>query len=76
MILAIAVPLLPSAIGRLWRFQPVGALPTILAFMLAGPVFDLLTRRRIHKTYLIGLGITIATAPPLRILLARTPAWQ
>jgi hypothetical protein len=76
MLLSMAVPLLPSAIARLCNFKPGFAAPMIFAFMLAGPIYDLVTRRKIHPAYLVGVAIIILTGPPVRLLLGRTALWH
>ena len=72
----LTVPLLPSAIGRMCNFKPGIATPIIFAFMLAGPIYDLITRRKIHPAYLVGLVVIVVTAPPLRLALGKTALWH
>ena len=62
---------LPFAIGK----PPVIAL-MVLAFLLAGPIYDLVTRRRVHPAYLWGVPITFLAVPPVAMLLASTSAWH
>ena len=76
MVFSMVVPLLPSAIGRMCNFHPAIATPIIFAFILAGPIYDLITRRRMHWAYVAGLVIVFLTSPPLRILLGRTHTWH
>jgi hypothetical protein len=77
MLLATIGALLPAAIGRL----PIigGRVPVVVAvillFLAAGPVFDKLTRGRIHPVGLWG-GILVFASVPLRLALAKTAAWQ
>ncbi len=47
-----------------------------LAFLVAGPVYDLVTRRRIHPAYLWSGLLAIATTPPVVALLSRGAAWH
>jgi FtsH-binding integral membrane protein len=62
---------LPFASGK----PPViGALA--LAFLLAGPVYDLVTRRRVHLAYLWGGLLAIAVIPPVVAQLSATAAWH
>lgn len=62
---------LPFASGR----PPViGVLA--LAFLLAGPVYDLVTRRRVHPAYLWGGLLAIAAIPPVVALESATAAWH
>ena len=46
-----------------------------LSFMLAGVVYDLATRRRVHPVYIWG-GSALILSVPLRLALASTAAWQ
>jgi hypothetical protein len=62
---------LPFASGR----PPViGALA--LSFLIAGPVYDLVTRRRVHQAYLWGGLLAIAATPPMVAKLAATSVWH
>jgi hypothetical protein len=62
---------LPFASGK----PPViGALA--FAFLLAGPVYDLVTRRRVHPAYLWGGLLAIGAIPPVVAQLSATAAWQ
>jgi len=62
---------LPFASGR----TPVIAL-IVIAFMLAGPVYDLITRHRIHVAYRWSLVAGVLALPPVVALLSATPVWQ
>ena len=62
---------LPFASGR----TPVIAL-IVVAFMLAGPVYDWITRRRIHPAYRWSLAAGVLALPPVVALLSATSAWQ
>jgi hypothetical protein len=78
MLLAVVAGLLSAAIPR----APIigGHIPrmaiTGLAFLFAGPIYDLISRRRIHPAYIWGCLFAIATWPPIRIALAATSAWH
>ena len=77
MLMATVYALLPSGLGRF--AAPIHpALPVILiyAFVLAGPVYDLVTRRRIHRAYVLGLLFFFLLSPPVRIFLGMTPGWH
>jgi hypothetical protein len=76
--------LLATIGGMLWaavtRIPPIrGKLPAMLGlmllFVLAGPVRDLLARRRPHPVDLLG-GLLIVGSVPLRTAIARTDAWN
>ena len=76
MLLATTAGLMPAAIGR-WPFLHhsfARVTPVILTFVLAGPIYDLISRRRVHSAYLWGLAIFVLTTPPFRIMLARIQA--
>jgi uncharacterized membrane protein YozB (DUF420 family) len=62
---------LPFASGR-----PGVIAPIVIGFMLAGPVFDLLTRRRVHPAYLWSLALAVLGLPPVVAPLSATAAWQ
>jgi hypothetical protein len=78
MLMATAGALVGPGVSRLpfASGQPpvIGALA--MAFLLAGPVYDLVTRRRIHPAYLWGGLLAIATIPPIIALLSATAAWH
>jgi len=62
---------LPFASGR----PPViGVLA--LAFLLAGPVYDLVTRRRVHPAYVWSVVLALMTIPPIVAKLSATAAWH
>ena len=77
MLMATVYALLPSGLGR-FAFAIHPALPAILiyAFVLAGPVYDLATRRRIHRAYVLGLLFFFLLSPPVRIFFGVTPGWH
>ena len=62
---------LPFASGR----PPVIGL-LVIAFLLAGPVYDMVTRRRVHPAYLWGALLALGTIPPIVTQLSTTSAWQ
>jgi hypothetical protein len=76
MLLAVVAGLLAAAIPRISvvRDHPVAMAFLGLAFILAGPIYDLVTRRRIHPAYIWGCLFAIVTLPPVRIALSFTPA--
>jgi len=78
MLLAVVAGLLEAAPPRL---PVVGGHParmavTGLAFLLAGPIYDLISRRRIHPAYIWGCIFALVTGPPARIAVAATPGWH
>ena len=67
------------ALGRLAAILGLGlemiipaSIGLLIVLALAGPAFDLATRRRVHPAYLWGVGAIIA-AQPLHALLAAAP---
>jgi hypothetical protein len=78
MLLAVVAGLLSAAIPRIpdFRAHPPAMLFLGLSFILAGPIYDLVTRRRIHPVYIWGCSIAILTLAPIRIALSFTPAWH
>ena len=48
----------------------------VLAFLFAGPVYDLVTRRRVHQAYLWSLPLAFAAIPPVIASLAATGIWH
>jgi hypothetical protein len=78
MLLAIIAGLLPPALARspLIHLGPFAVAASVFAFLLAGPLYDLVTRRRIHPAYLWGLLFVVVTTPPTRLALGHTQAWH
>jgi uncharacterized membrane protein YozB (DUF420 family) len=72
------ISLMPPGIARL----PVigGHIPAVagltLAFVLAGPIYDLVTKRGLHRAYVLGGLLILVPAPPVLVKLAATPAWH
>jgi hypothetical protein len=62
---------LPFATGN-----PGAIAAIVLAFLLAGPAYDLVTRRRIHPAYLWGIALAIFGLPPVVLALSATAAWR
>jgi hypothetical protein len=78
MLMATVGGLMPPGISRLPLIS--GHAPAIgvavLAFLLAGPLYDLVMRRRIHAAYVWGLAISMATIPPVIGAASGTQAWH
>ena len=78
MLMATAGALVGPGVGRLpfasGRPPVIGVLA--LAFLLAGPVYDLVTRRRVHPAYLWGGLLAFAAIPPIVAQLSATAAWH
>jgi len=62
---------LPFATGK----PPIIAM-LAMAFLLAGPVYDLVTRRRVHPAYIGGFLLALLAIPPVVGLLSATAAWH
>jgi hypothetical protein len=78
MLLAVVAGLLSAAIPRIpdFRAHPPAMLFLGLSFILAGPIYDLVARRRIHPVYIWGCSLAILTLAPIRIVLSFAPAWH
>jgi hypothetical protein len=48
----------------------------VLSFLFAGPVYDLITRKRIHRAYWFAVPLAFLGIPPVVEGLASTAAWQ
>jgi hypothetical protein len=72
------VSIMAAATARLPGVLPLGPLVfygLAFVFMGAGAVYDVITRRRMHKAYLWGGAVLVASVP-LRLILSGTPAWR
>jgi hypothetical protein len=78
MLLSVTAGLIGPALGRLGiHGVPAPALALLsLSFLLAGPIYDLVTRRRIHPAYRYGVAFALITFTPLRFALGATPWWH
>jgi hypothetical protein len=78
MLLAVVAGLLSPAIPRIPVVHDhLGAMVILgLSFILAGPVYDLITRHRVHPAYIWGCLFAILTHPLVRFALSFTPAWH
>lgn len=79
MLMATVGALIGPGVSRLPFFS--GNTPAIaalvMAFLFAGPVYDLITRRRVHPAYIFAVVLVLLTAlPPVVTLIASTGAWQ
>jgi hypothetical protein len=72
------VTLLPPAIARspIVTLGPPAVIFAIFAFLLAGPIYDLITRRRVHLAYIPGVVLFTIAGPPARVALGSTLAWR
>ncbi len=70
--------IMAAAMARLPGVLPLG--PFVFfgmasVFIVAGAIYDIATRRRIHRVYLWG-GALFVVSVPLRLMLSDTAAWQ
>ncbi len=64
------------AFGRLLHGINATTLSIAMCFYLAGPVYDLITRRRIHPAYRWGVPLLILTMPPFMVMLSQATLWH
>ena len=78
MLLAVIAGLLGAPMGRIVGYGvPIPVVSIInFAFLFAGPIYDLVTRRRIHPVYIYGCLFALVTFTPLRFAVGATPQWQ
>ena len=78
MLMATAGTLIGPGVSRLpfASGQPpvIGALA--MAFLFAGPVYDLVTRRRVHQAYIWSGLLALTAIPPVVAQLGATDAWH
>lgn len=77
MLAATVAGLMPPGISRLPFVSGHAALiaSLVIAFLLVGPAYDLVTRRRIHPAY-AGLLLAVLIVPPVVLELSSTGAWR
>ena len=64
------------AFGRFLHGINMLTLSLALCFYFAGPVYDLLTRRSVHRAYRWGVPLLIFTMPPFGVLVSHAPLWR
>ena len=78
MLMATMAGLVGPGVGRLpfasGRPPVIGVI--VLAFVFAGPIYDLVTRRRVHPAYIGGVLLSFLAIPPVVLQLSATAAWQ
>jgi hypothetical protein len=47
-----------------------------LAFLFAGPIYDLVSRRRLHPAYIVGAVLGFLSGPPVIAAVSATSAWH
>ncbi len=70
-ILAAAAARLPGMLA----LGPPAFFGLVLLFIVAGAVYDLVSRGKVHKVYIWGGAIFVASVP-LRLAISTTPAWK
>jgi hypothetical protein len=77
MLLLTVCTLAPQGLGRLSGIlhSPVPIL-FIYVFVFVGPIYDLVTRRRIHGIYLLGVPLFMALSPGIKVAIGSTAAWH
>ena len=71
------ISILAAAVARLPRVAalgPPGFFGLAFLFLLTAVIYDLLSRRRVHKVYLWG-GALLVMSVPLRLAISKTGAW-
>ena len=78
MLMATASGLVGPGVGRLpfasGKPPVIGLI--VLAFLFAGPVYDLVTRRRVHQAYLWSVPLAFLAIPPVAAALAASATWH
>jgi hypothetical protein len=72
------VSIIAAAVARLPGLLPLGPLAFFglaFVFVAVAAVYDLVSRRRVHRVYLWG-GALFVISVPLRLALSGTPAWR
>jgi hypothetical protein len=72
------ISIIAAAIARLPGVLPMGPFAFFgfaLVFVVFGIVYDLWSRRSVHKVYIIG-GLVLLISVPLRLMISGTPAWR
>ena len=77
LMLLATIAMLDAAIGRLPGVFALGPLAFFAIqdlFVVAGPIYDFASRRRVNAAYLWG-GLLILLSQPVRLLVSQTPMW-
>lgn len=72
------VAILTAAVARLpgvLSLGPLGFFGLTFLFVVAGGIYDVLSRRRLHKVYVWG-GALMALSIPLRLIVSGSGAWH
>lgn len=74
MLMATLGGLVPAGAARLPGGEPT-LLAVFLTMLAAGPVYDWVTRRRVHWAYVCGIAVTLVSSA-IAAALAQTSGWQ
>lgn len=72
------ISIIVAAVARLPGVLPLGPLGFFglaFIFLLAAMIYDLVTRRRVHKAYICG-GALLVVSVPLRLMVSGTETWR
>ena len=72
------ISLIVAAVARLPGVNPLGPLAFFglgFLFMVVAVIYDLVSRRRVHKVYVWGGALLVASVP-LRLMISGTAAWR
>ncbi len=76
MLLATVAIFFAPSVGRLFARQPALQILFLIFFLLSGPLFDAITRHRIHAVYRLGIPFLFATIAPFMLIASRVAPWQ
>src|SRR5439155_19078214 len=72
------ISLIVAAVARLPGVLPLGPLAFFglgYLFILVAVIYDVASRRRVHKAYIWGGAVLVAFVP-IRLMVSGTPAWH
>jgi len=78
MLIALVGGLAPPGIARLpFVAGHAAAIAGVaMALILAGPIYDLVTRRRLHAAYVFGVAVALLSIPPVVAQVAASEPWR
>jgi hypothetical protein len=72
------ISIIVAAVARLPGVLPLGPLGFFglaFIFLLVAVIYDLITRRRVHRAYIWG-GVLLVLSVPLRLMVSSTESWR